>query len=47
MQDISNLTLALVPIKAAASALSLPVYEIDTFTGWKVIYKAHEFGILN
>ncbi|KAJ5468607.1 hypothetical protein N7475_006359 [Penicillium sp. IBT 31633x] len=24
-----------VPIKAAASALSLPVHEIDTFTGWK------------
>ncbi|KAJ5550624.1 hypothetical protein N7535_001431 [Penicillium sp. DV-2018c] len=24
-----------VPIKAAASALSLPIHEIDTFTGWK------------
>ncbi|OQD84022.1 hypothetical protein PENANT_c014G01940 [Penicillium antarcticum] len=24
-----------VPIKAAATALSLPVHEIDTFTGWK------------
>ncbi|KAL3472780.1 formyl transferase [Aspergillus californicus] len=24
-----------VPIKAAATDLSLPIYEIDTFTGWK------------
>jgi len=27
----------LVPIKAAASDLSLPIHEIDTFTGWTVI----------
>jgi hypothetical protein len=27
----------IVPIKAAATALSLPVHEVDTFTGWKVL----------
>lgn len=26
----------LVPIKAAARSLSLPIHEIDTFTGWTV-----------
>jgi hypothetical protein len=26
----------IVPIKAAARSLSLPIHEIDTFTGWTV-----------
>jgi hypothetical protein len=26
----------IVPIKSAAQELSLPVHEIDTFTGWNV-----------
>lgn len=34
--------LLLVPIKAAASALSLPVHEIDTFTGWTVIPRINQ-----
>ena len=30
------LMLKAVPIKAAATKLSLPIHEIDTFTGWTV-----------
>lgn len=30
---------SIVPIKAAATQLSLPIHEIDTFTGWTV--RAH------
>lgn len=34
MDDFANTT---VPIKKAARNLSLPIHEIDTFTGWTVI----------
>jgi methionyl-tRNA formyltransferase len=37
---------SIVPIKAVATELSLPIHEIDTFKGWAVDYSPRRLGRL-
>lgn len=41
----ANASRDVVPIKETASALSLPIHEIDTFTGWTVSSSNHSKSI--